>query len=431
MKIQSQQGMNPLASWFKLALWKKILIGLIFGILTGLVFKTRAEALQPIGLVFIHAIQLLVAPVVLTSIVCAILSLNSYKIVGRVLSKALIIYGISMAVAATIGIVIANLLDVGQGFVISSHAADWGLPAGFSTDGASFANIILGIVPSSAVAALASNNVLQILIFAFILGLALKNTGEAGKPVQDLFIAFSKVVFKFCEIIIGFAPYGIFALIASVIGQYGLAALLPLFKLIAAVYLGCLCLIVFYYGGVLLLNGISPKFFFKNIINPIITAYTTSSSAATLPVTMRTARENLKLDASISDFMLPLGTSLNLNGLSIYLSVAAIFSAHIFGVTLDFYHYLALVFSIVVIAAGAAAVPGSALVVMGAIMQSVGIPIGALPLIAGVDRFNDMAQTTTNVIGDLFAATIVAKNKARAKPAPQTIETEIKLPSCN
>lgn len=427
MIMQLQQRIKPLAGYLRLALWKKILIGLIFGIFTGLIFKNRAEALQPIGLVFIHAIQLLVVPVVLTSIVCAILSLNSYKIVGRVLTKALMIYGISMAVAATIGIVIANLLNVGKGLVISSHT-EFGLPAGFSTDGMSFANIILGIVPSSAVAAMANNNVLQILIFAVILGIALKNTGEAGKPVQELFVALSNVVFKFCEIIISFAPYGIFALIASVIGQYGLAALLPLFKLIVAVYLSCMCLIVIYYGGVLLLNGISPKFFFKNIINPVITAFTTSSSAATLPITMRTAKENLKLDASISDFMLPLGTSLNLNGLSIYLSVAAIFSAHLFGVTLDFYHYLALVFSIVIIAAGAAAVPGSALIVMGAIMQSAGIPIGALPLIAGVDRFNDMAQTTTNVIGDLFAAMIVAKSSEKEKLPLETVVAEIKLP---
>jgi Na+/H+-dicarboxylate symporter len=143
----------------------------------------------------------------------------------------------------------------------------------------------------------------------------------------------------------------------------------------------------------------------------MVTAYTTSSSAATLPITMRAARENLKLDPNVSDFLLPLGTSLNLNGLSIYLAVAAIFSAHIFGISLGLSEYITLVISIVLMAAGAAAIPGSALIVMGAIMQSSGIPIGALPLIAGVDRFNDMAQTVTNVIGDLFAATLLGKRK--------------------
>ncbi len=400
---------KPFEYWFKRALWQQILVGLIAGIITGLVLKTKAEALEPLGFVFIHAIQLLVAPVVLTSIVCAILSLESYKSLGKILTKALLIYALSMAVSAVIGIVIANLLHVGEGLVISKTAEGLGLPAGFSIQDASFGNILLGIVPSSSFQALATNNVLQILVFAFILGMALKNTGEEGKPVQELFLSFSKVVFKFCRIVISFAPYGIFALIASVFGQYGLSVLLPLFKLIAAVYLSCLLLIFVYYSAGLLLKGISPLFFFKGIINPIITAYTTSSSAATLPITMRAARENLKLDPNVSDFLLPLGTSLNLNGLSIYLAVAAIFSAHIFGIPLGFSQYITLVISIVLMAAGAAAIPGSALIVMGAIMQSCGIPIGALPLIAGVDRFNDMAQTTTNVIGDLFAATLLGK----------------------
>ncbi len=397
--------------WFNRPLWQQILIGLIAGILTGLLLKTKAEHLEPIGLVFIHAIQLLVAPVVLTSVVCAILSLENYKSLGKILSKALIIYAFSMAVAALIGILIANALDVGSGLVLSKMELNLGITSNLSLKDANFGNILLGIIPSSSFQALASNNVLQILVFAFILGIALKNTGPEGKPVQDLFFAFSKVVFKFCRIVISFAPYGIFALIASVFGQYGIGVLIPLFKFIAAVYLSCFILIVVYYSAGLLLRGISPLFFFKNIVNPMVTAYTTSSSAATLPVTMRTARENLNLDPNVSDFLLPLGTSLNLNGLSIYLAVAAIFSAHIFGIHLGVSEYITLIISIVLMAAGAAAIPGSALIVMGAIMQSCGIPIGALPLIAGVDRFNDMAQTTTNVIGDLFAATLLGQKK--------------------
>lgn len=415
MQFIMNKMFSKLKIWFKLPLWKQIMVALIIGIIVGLVFKEKAEALEPIGLVFIKAIQLLVAPVVLTSIVCAILSLSTYQMVGKILSKAVILYAISMAVAATIGIVIANLLHVGEGITVSSATVNLGLPAGFSTEGVSFGNILMGIVPSSSVAALADNNVLQILVFAAILGGALKSAGPEAKPIQDLFLAFSKVVFRFCHIIISFAPYGIFALIASVFGRYGLTVLLPLIKLVGAVYLGCLLLIFIYYSGVLLLRGISPKYFFSNILSPAVTAYTTSSSAATLPITMRCARENLKLDTSVSDFMLPLGTSLNLNGLSIYLSVAAIFSAHIFGITLGFPQYVTLVVSIVLIAAGAAAIPGSALIVMGAIMQSSGIPLGALPLIAGVDRFNDMAQTATNVIGDLFAATVVAKGSKLSK----------------
>lgn len=406
-----EKAFNVLKGWFKLPLWQQILLALVSGIMVGLVLQEKAAFLEPIGLLFIKSIQLLVAPVVLTSTVCAICSLNTDQRVGKILTKAVILYAISMAVAASIGIFVANLLHVGEGLNVSNLAVGLKLPGGFSTEGVSFANILLSIVPDSAIGALANNNVLQILIFAAILGVALKSAGDEGKPIRDLFFSFSRVVFRFCHIIISFAPYGIFALIAFVFGHYGPSVMVPLIKFVGAVYLSCLLLIIFYYSGVLLLRGISPKYFFSNIINPVITAYTTSSSAATLPVTMQCARENLKLDANISDFMLPLGTSLNLNGLSIYLSVATIFSAHMFGIHPGFTQYATLVVSIVLIAAGAAAIPGSALIVMGAIMQSVGIPLGALPLIAGVDRFNDMAQTATNVIGDLFAATVVAKGK--------------------
>ena len=179
------------------------------------------------------------------------------------------------------------------------------------------------------------------------------------------------------------------------------------------------------------MNRINPLTFFGKVNEALITAFTTSSSAATLPVTMRCARENLKINRSISDFLLPLGATLNLNGLAIYLSVATIFGANVFGVHLDLSQYFTLVITIVFAAAGAAAIPGSGLIVMSAVMTSVGVPLAVLPIIAGVDRFNDMAQTMTNVAGDLFATTLVAKSEGginneerRSQPDILTLELD-------
>lgn len=409
--------MKYLRYWFKLDDWKKIMMGLIAGIFTGLVLGEKAEYLQPIGTMFIHFIQMLVVPVVMTAIVCAVISIQDVSRMGKMLFKAISIYGFTMATAATIGILIANLFGVGLGFSFAeaTPAAEAVAPQTLT-----LGEILINFIPTSPVQAFATNNVMQILVFAFLFGLALRLVGEKGKPVQDLFISLSDVVFRFAKIVVGFAPYGVFALIACVIGHYGIAALLPLFKLVAAVYFSCMLLIFMIYSSFLFMNRISPLSFFGKVNEALITAFTTSSSAATLPVTMRCARENLKINRSISDFLLPLGATLNLNGLAIYLSVATIFGANAFGVHLDLAQYFTLVITIVFAAAGAAAIPGSGLIVMSAVMTSVGVPLAVLPIIAGVDRFNDMAQTMTNVAGDLFATTLVAKSEGGINQGKQT-----------
>lgn len=398
-----------LRKWSKCPSWKKIMISLLTGILTGFIFKQKAAYLQPIGVVFIHLIQMLVVPVVFTAIVCAVISIKEAHKMKRFFSKAVFIYACTMMVSATIGIVVANSMGVGTGLstfdpVKISHAAS-------SVDHLSFGSILVNFVPTSPVEAFATNNVIQVVLFAFLFGLALRVVGDKAKPVQDFFHSLSQVVFQFAKIVVGFAPYGVFALIASVIGKYGVSILLSLLKLVAAVYVGCAVLIICVYGVVLRLNGMNPMQFLKHVSDALITAFTTSSSAATLPVTMRCASENLKIDRNVSDFLLPLGATLNLNGLALYLSTTAIFAAHLFGMTLGMSQYVTLVITIVFAAAGAAAIPSSGLIVMSAVMSSVGIPLTAIPIIAGADRFNDMAQTMTNVAGDLFASALVAKSE--------------------
>jgi len=413
----SVKNYNPIIAWFKLPLWKKILIALILGIVTGLIAGKHVVALEFLGTMFIHAIQMLVVPVVFTAIVCAVISIDNLRKMRRIITKALVLYFLCMIVAASLGIAFAYLLKPGVDFHMNIGNTQMHLHA-MPTLG----QILVSFIPSSPVLAFSKNNVIQILVFAAILGVAIKLVGKKAEPVERLFESLSSVVFKFAEIVVSFAPYGIFGLIAFVFGKYGINALLPLFKFVITVYLACLAQCILVYGVFLVINGINPIRFFKKITSAIILSYTTSSSAATLPVSMRCAQENLKIDRSLSSFLLPFGATFNLNGLSIYLSVATVFAANLYGIPLHFPQYFTIVITIVFTAIGAAAVPGSALIVMSAVMTSVGVPLGALPLIAGVDRFNDMAQTATNVIGDLFATTLVAKNEA--KPELEEITSE-------
>ena len=232
-----------------------------------------------------------------------------------------------------------------------------------------------------------------------------------AKPIADLFRSFSSVTLKLSQIIMYFAPIGVFALMTWVSGEFGLKVLLPLLKLVLAMYLGCLCFWLVFYGPTLLILRINPVLFLKRIRNPLLLAYSTASSTAILPTTLRCAEDQLGLSKKIAGFLLPLGTTMNLNGLSIYLATAVIFSANMCGIELSFIQYFTVVTTILFTAMGAGGVPGSTLVVMGAVLNSVGLPLTAVSLIAGVDRINDMAGTTTNVLGDLFAATIVARSE--------------------
>ena len=398
---------SVLRYWFARSAWKKILIALLLGIAAGFVFRKHALILQPIGSLFIRAIHMIVVPVVFFAIVNAIISMTDLQKMRRISMKAIVVYAACMLIAATIGIIVTTLISPGHGLALANVATIHpSLPKTMS-----LSNFIVSIIPDNAVSAFNEGNIMQILVFALIFGMATNLSKEKAEPVISLFKAFFNIVMKLAGIVMAFAPYGILALIACVVGQYGLKALIPLIKFVFSVYIGCLVLWIFYGIVAALTLQISPLRFFKLIINPMLVAFTTSSSAATLPTTLQTAKNNLAITPEIANFLLPLGTSLNLNGLSIYLSAAAIFAANVYGIHLGVGQYSLIVLMIVLTAMGAAAVPGSALIVMGAVQSSVGIPLGTIPLLAGVDRLNDMMQTCTNVIGDLFATAIIAKSE--------------------
>lgn len=402
-----------------LTAWQKIILAMILGIITGFTFGPQATVLKPIGILFLNGIQMMIVPVVFTAIVCAVLAMEDLHKMRRVSIKALIFYGLSMIIASIIGLTTASLIKPGNHFptlaLLEIH------PGKAPT----LIDIITGIIPANPVAAFASGNILQILVFAIILGICINLAKEKGKPVADFFKSASVVAIKLTQIVMYFAPVGIFALMACVSGEYGLAALIPLMKFIGTFYLSCALVFILFYSSTLAMLKINPFSFFKGSREALLMAFSTSSSTSTLPITMRCAENNLGIPKNLSGFLLPLGTSLNLNGLSVYLSVATVFTANIAGVDLSFSQYLTIILTILLTAMGAGGVPGSTLVVIGAVLHSVGLPLSSISLIASVDRLNDMASTTTNVAGDLYAATLVAKTEGEltqpSRPKPNIV----------
>lgn len=401
------KSLNMLSKVINLPAWQKTVLALILGVILGFSLGPKAVVLQPVGDLFINAIHMLIVPVITTAIINAILNLGDQSIsMGRILTKAFFVYAISMLFSCVFAILIAKLLHPGLGvhYNVMEKASE--TAKHFPTLGESFSNLI----PNNLIGAFAEPNILQILIFSALLGIAIvKTPREEAKQVANFFRSFYKVVFNLVHVVMSFAPFGIAALLAVTVGTSGGKTLLNMIAFVGSVYIACASYIIFYYGFMIkFFTNLKPTKFFQIIYTPALLGFLTSSSAATLPVSLDCAEKGLKINRGIAGFLLPLGSSFNLNGLSIYLTVATVFAANMYDVTLTFSNYVTIALTIMMTAMGAAAVPGTALVIMGIIMTSVGVPIGALGLIAGVDRFNDMAQTGTNVIGDLFSCYLVA-----------------------
>jgi len=397
-----------LTTWGQLKSWQKVLLALVAGISTGLLVGPHAIYLKPIGSIFINGINMMVTPVVFTAIVSAVMSINDPKRIRRLGLKTLTLYICSMLMAALLGILVA--LTLGAGENIQLNLNEMSVPSDLQTP--AFMDILVNIIPSNPVNAFAHGNILQILVFAVLLGLAINLTGEAAEPVVKFIRSFAGIVMRLTQLVMSFAPIGIFALMAWVSGEFGVVALLPLLKVVISIYLGCILYWILFYSPMLKYGaGLSPLQFFKRITNPIMLAFSSASSAVTLPVTLKTAEENLGISPDLGRFLLPLGMSLNMNGLSLFLGIAAVFSANIYHIHLGVTQYITLLFTILLCGMGVGGVPGTGIIALSAVLTSIGIPLGTIPLLAGIDRINDMIQTTTNVTGDLFTATMIAKSE--------------------
>ncbi len=403
--------------WLDLPIWQKIIISLVLGILTGLIFGEATAVLKPLGDAFINALHMVIVPVILSAVVCAVTSITDFSQIKRITIKAFLVYMSFLIIATLIAISMGKLLAPGLGLsslVLDSLGGISGnvLPASTAMPGVM--SIFVEMIPKNPVAAFVNENILQIVIFGILVGIAINLSSEQGEPVAKLFRSLSEVAKNLTNIVMQFAPYGVFALIAWTFGMFGIKALLPLISFILTLFISCFLLVAIVYGSILICYlKKSPIQFIKKIMPAIIFAISTTSSGATLPVSIKVSEQELKVSPGIAKFLLPLGCNFNLSGLAIYLTVAVVFTANMYGVVLSPSQYLFLVATVVLTTMGTGAIPGSGIVVMSAVMTTMGLPLGALPLIAGIDRINDMIQTTTNVISDIFAAYLVSESERK------------------
>ena len=351
---------GPFSFWNNLKLWHQILIALVAGLVVGALWGPGAEAIKPIGTVFISLIKMLIVPLVFSSLVVGVCSMEDTKKMGRIGLKSFVLYLATTAIAITIGLIVGTVLQPGVG--IDMQAAT----AVTAKEAPGFIDTLVGIVPKNPVGAMSAGNILQIIVFAIMLGIAINLAGERAAPVKAVFESFAEIMYKLTHMVMVLAPYGVFALMAWVAGKFGLDVLLPLGKVIIGVYLACILhvLLTLTGGGIMLLGRLNPVRYLRGSIDAQAVAFTTTSSSGTLPVTISCARENLGVSKGMSSFVLPLGATINMDGTALYQGVAALFVAQAFGIDLGTGDYITIILTSTLASIGTAGVPGAGLIML-------------------------------------------------------------------
>lgn len=396
--------------------WLKILVGLVLGIITGLILfhqveiqsalgKTCSEFLALVGKAFIDLLKMLVGLIVFSSLVVGMCHISDPKKMGRIGLTTIIFYVVTTLIAIGIGLVIVFAINPGLGM-------NRPIPPGHgSGSGQSLIDFLFSIVPSNPFASFAEGNILQIIVFGVFFAIAINLTGEKGKLVLKYVESLSEIMAKLTGVVMKFAPYGVFALMATAVGEIGSKFWL-LFSAVGCIFIAAMIQIVVIFTVALkYMAGVGVAPFFKGMKDAIVVAFTTSSSSATLPVSLECARDHLGLSSDISGFVLSLGSTINMNGTAIGQTVLAVFIAQAYGIEIGFTSIIILMFTTLVSAIGTAGIPGSGLVMLSIVLSAMGLPLEGIGLVAGIDRLRDMIATVVNILGDAVAAVYVAKKE--------------------
>ncbi|OGU61220.1 MAG: hypothetical protein A2X64_06570 [Ignavibacteria bacterium GWF2_33_9] len=397
----------------------QIFIGLFLGGIFGFLFPGFSSNIKPIGTIFIRLLLLLAIPLVLTTLIVGTASLNDIKSLGKLGLKTLSIYIITTIFALTIGIGLANLIQPGK-VVINKEIVQQSATLDITQNIKENTNFdvltfVTEAIPKNIFESLTNANMLQIVFFALFFGIALILIDtEKSKVITNFLDVISEVLIKMVDLVMKFAPIGVFALLAGTVSDFGISILYSLMWYIITVLLG-LSLHTFLVYGLMIkyFTNFKVKDFFSKIRNAQTIAFSTSSSAATLPVTMEIAEKELKLPRKITSFVLPLGATINMDGTALLQGVAAIFIAQFFDIDLNLMQQLTIIFMGVLASIGTAPVPGVGIIMLIGILQSVGLPLEGIGIILGVDRILDMSRTITNITGDLTVACVVSKKYIR------------------
>ncbi len=387
--------------------WMKILIGLGAGVLVGAILGPKAQWFQIFGIAFIRLLTMLVMLIIFSSLIVGICHINDPKKLSRIGLRTLLFYVWSTLVAIAVGVVLVKIVKPGVG--LSLNVADGFLS---NIEKVSFGDFFLSLIPSNPFASFAEGNILQVIIFAVFLAIAISFTKEKGKPLLKLMESVASTMHTLTHFIMTLAPYGVFALMASTIGTIGWKVILPLAKFLGVIYIGCLFqLFVVFAICIRYLAKMQIIPFFKGMKDALLLAFSTSSSAATLPVSLECAQKHLGISENISGFVLSLGSTINMNGTAIGQAVSAIFIAQAYGIEITGFNIFILFFISLLAAVGTAGISGSGLIMLSLVLKVMGLPLEGIALVAGVDRLRDMMATVVNVIGDAVAALIVAKKE--------------------
>lgn len=394
----------------------KIIIALVLGALTGILLNLFAPdvfppldtfVFNPIGKIFINLITMLVVPIVFISIVLGTAGLGDPKKLGRIGLKTILYFLVSTTIAITIALGLAYLLEPGNAGTFQTEGLEYS-----SEKAPPISETLLNIIPTNPIQAFAEASMLQIIAFAIFIGFALTMLESKVGRVKELFEQGNEIMMFLVNLIMKFAPYGTFALIASAIGKQGFGAIKAMSLYMLVVILALVVHAIVTYGSsVLILAKRNPIEFFKGFAPAMSVAFSTSSSSATLPVSMSIAQKNLGVPKSISSFVQPLGATINMDGTAIMQGVATVFIAQVYGVELGFTALLIIVLTAVLASIGTAGVPGVGLIMLAMVLTSVDLPVEGIALIIGIDRLLDMARTAVNITGDAACAVVVAKSE--------------------
>ncbi len=388
-------------------LWVKMLLGLGLGTVVGVIFKEKAVYLKPVGTVFLGLLNMLVVLLVFSSMTVGVTSINDVRKLGRVGLKTLILYLGTTAIAIGFGLIAAKLFNPGAGLGLNHGSIELNID-----ETPELLNMFMNLVPRNPLGSLASGNILQVIVFSIFLGLAINLAGEKGRPLAKGLESLNEVMFSMTGMVMSLAPYGIFAIMAWVAGEFGYEILIPLLKLIFAHYLTCIAHLVVVYGGILFfLAKVKVMPFFKGMTDAMTLAASTTSSSATLPATLHCVEENLGVSKNIASFVLPLGSTINMNGTAIFQGIAAVFISQAYGIELGWHSLLIIVVTATLSAVGCAGIPGGAIVTLSIVLGSVGLPLEGIAIVAGIDRLRDIIGTVVNILGDSVVALYVAKSE--------------------
>ncbi|MFS0767138.1 cation:dicarboxylate symporter family transporter [Peribacillus phoenicis] len=406
---------------FKLSLASQIFIGLILGIIVGAIFYGNESAqsfLQPFGDIFLRMIKMIVVPIIVSSLIVAVAGVGDLKAVGKLGAKSLSYFVVVTMIAIAVGLISANIIQPGAGVnmdKLEQTDISTYVDTAETKQHESFVDTLVHIVPSNPVKAMVEGDMLAIIFFSVLFGLSIAAIGEKGKPVFRFFQGVAEGMFYLTNMVMKFAPIGVFALIGVTISKFGLESLIPLGKLALSVYGTMIFFVIVILGLIAKFVGFNIFTLIKLLKEELILAFSTASSEAVLPKIME-KMEKAGCPKHIATFVIPTGYSFNLDGSTLYQALAAIFIAQMYGIDLSVYEQVTLMLVLMITSKGIAGVPGVSFVVLLATLGTVGIPIEGLAFIAGIDRILDMGRTVVNVIGNSLAAIVISKWEGQFNP---------------